>query len=208
MNNTPPAAFAADDSQTSHGAMSVDIAAYNTRLPLGNKMRRLLWNVVWLLLFRPSPRPLFAWRRYVLRGFGAKIGHRANIYPTAKIWGPWNLQMGDYSCLGPEVDCYCMAPIRIGDNATVSQYAYLCTGTHDISDPQMKLLALPIEIGASAWVCADVFIGPGVTLGEGAVAGARASVFKDVAAWTVVGGNPARFIKKRQLRADESKTTL
>lgn len=142
---------------------------------------------------------MFAWRRWILRRFGARIGKKANIYPTARIWGPWNLEMGDYSCLGPDVDCYCMAPIRIGRNATVSQYAYLCTGTHDISDPHMKLLAFPINVDDCAWVCAGVFIGPGVSLGQGAVAGARSSVFKDVEAWTVVGGNPAKFIKKRVL---------
>jgi putative colanic acid biosynthesis acetyltransferase WcaF len=93
-----------------------------------------------------------------------------------------------------------MDTIRLGRNATVSQYAYLCTGTHDISDPHMKLVTAPIIIGDSAWVCADTFIAPGVTLGEGAVAGARSSVYKDVEPWTVVGGNPAKFIKKRVLR--------
>lgn len=182
-------------------ASQVDVAGYSSRFPLGNKVRRLIWSTAWLLLFRLSPRPCFAWRRALLRAFGASIGKNANVYPTTKIWGPWNLEMGDYSCLGPDVDCYCMARITLGASATVSQYSYLCTGTHDISDPHMKLVSLPISIGEGAWVCADVFIGPGVTMGEGAVAGARASVFKDVEPWAVVGGNPARFIKKRVLQA-------
>jgi putative colanic acid biosynthesis acetyltransferase WcaF len=189
--------------ETPQSTMNIDIAGYSSRLPLANKVRRLVWNVVWLLFFRSSPRPLFGWRRWVLRCFGARIGTKASIYPTTKIWGPWHLEMGDYSCLGPDVDCYCMAPIRIGHNATVSQYAYLCTGTHDISDPHMKLVAYPINIGDGAWVCAGVFVGPGVTLGEGAVAGARSSVFKDVEPWAVVGGNPAKFIKKRVLRTSQ-----
>ncbi len=138
-----PADFDAAPNATSEAGTKVDIAGYNSRLPITNKLRRVVWNVAWLLLFRPSPRPFFAWRRWILGCFGARIGIKANIYPTAKIWGPWNLEMGEYSCLGPDVDCYCMAPIRIGNHATVSQYAYLCTGTHDISDPHMKLLALP-----------------------------------------------------------------
>lgn len=182
---------------------SVDIAGYQSHFSLRNKLRRLVWNVTGFFLFRCTPRPLFAWRRWILRCFGARIGQGANIYPTTKIWAPWNLEMGDYSCLGPDVDCYTMDKICIGANATVSQYSYLCTGTHDISDPYMKLLSAPITIGQSAWVCADVFIGPGVTLGEGAVAGARASVFKDVEPWTVVGGNPAKFIKQRVIHAHD-----
>lgn len=180
-------------------APTVDIAGYNTRFSLGNKFKRLGWNIAYLLLFRTSPRPLFGWRRFLLRCFGARIGHKANIYPTTKIWGPWNLVMADYACLGPDVDCYCMDTITIGANATVSQYAYLCTGTHDISDPHMKLQHSPITIGASAWVCADAFVAPGITIGEGAVVGARGCVFKNVEPWTVVGGNPAKFIKKRVL---------
>ena len=107
--------------------------------------------------------------------------------------------MGEYSCLSHFVDCYCVAPIKIGAHATVSQYSYLCTASHDIEDPQMPLVTAPITIGEGAWVTAGVFIGPGVTIGEGAVVGARSVVLKDVEAWTVVAGNPAKFIKNRQL---------
>lgn len=178
----------------------VDIAGYSTRFSLANKLRRLVWNVVWLTVFRCSPRPLFAWRRFLLRAFGAKVGKKANVYPTTKIWGPWNLEMGDYSCLGPDVDCYTMDVIKLGANATVSQYAFLCSGTHDITDPHMGLQTSPISIGQSAWVCARAFVGPGVTVGDGAVVGACAAVFKNVEPWTVVGGNPAKFIKPRVLK--------
>jgi len=103
-------------------------------------------------------------------------------------------------CLADRVDCYCVAPIRIGAHATVSQYSYLCSASHDFEDPRMPLTTAPIVIGDQAWVCADVFVGPGLTIGPGAVVGARSSVYRDVAPWTVVGGNPARFIKKRVLR--------
>jgi putative colanic acid biosynthesis acetyltransferase WcaF len=106
--------------------------------------------------------------------------------------------MGDYSCLSHDVDCYCVAPIKIGAHATVSQYSYLCAASHDCGDPLMPLITAPISIGQGAWVAADVFIGPGVVVGEGAVVGARSSVFKDVEAWTVVVGNPAKFLKRRE----------
>lgn len=110
---------------------------------------------------------------------------------------PWNLEMDEYACLAPQVDCYNAAKIIIGAHTTISQKAYLCAATHDIYKSHYPLITSPIIINDQAWVAADAFIGPGVTIGEGAVVGARASVFKDVEPWTVVGGNPAKFIKKR-----------
>lgn len=108
--------------------------------------------------------------------------------------------MGDHSCLGPHSDCYCVAPISIGDHTTVSQYAHLCAGSHDIEQTNMPLLTAPIDIGAQAWICAGAFIGPGVSVGEGSVVAARAVVFRDVDSWTVVRGNPASFVKNRALK--------
>lgn len=107
--------------------------------------------------------------------------------------------MGDHSCLSRNVDCYSVDKIRIGAHAIVSQYSFLCAASHDIKDPHLKLITKPITIGDGAWICADVFVGPGVTIGEGAVAGARAVVIEDVAPWIVVGGNPAKVIRKREL---------
>ncbi len=109
--------------------------------------------------------------------------------------------MGDHSCMSHYVDCYSVDKIRIGCHATVSQYSYLCTASHDIEDPHMPLVTAPISIGEGAWVTADVFIGPGVTIGDGAVVGVRSAVFKDVDPWTVVAGNPVKVIKKRLLKA-------
>ncbi len=176
---------------------------------LKNKLLRVLWGWVWLLLFRPSPRLLFGWRAMLLRLFGARIEHGAHIYSKVKFWAPWNLTMGPRSTLADDVDCYCVAPITLEAGATVSQYSFLCSASHDITDPAGALVTAPIVIKAGAWIFADVFIGPGVTIGEGAVVGARSSVYRDVEPWTVVGGNPARFIKKRELKktagAEEAK---
>lgn len=109
--------------------------------------------------------------------------------------------MGDHSCLSGKVDCYCVAPIHIGAHATVSQYSFLCAASHDIEQADMPLTTGPIDIADGAWIAADVFIGPGVQIGEGAVVGARASVFEDVEPWTVVAGNPAKLIKRRILQS-------
>lgn len=175
----------------------VNVSNYRDVHSTGNRVVRALWGVVWALLFRPSPRICHGWRRLLLRLFGARLGKGVHVYPSVKVWGPWHLRMGDHSCLAPYVDCSCVAPITIGEHATVSQYSYLCTGSHDFEQSDMPLITAPIVIEDQAWVCACVFVGPGVTVGEGAVVGARSVVVKDVEPWAVVAGNPAKYIKKR-----------
>lgn len=164
-------------------------ALQRTRLTWRNRLLRLLWNLVRGTIYRYSPTVLHGWRCFLLRCFGASIGQRAYPYPKARIWAPWNLTMGPGSCLADDVDCYCVAPIRLGAHATVSQYSYLCSASHDYRD-EMALVVAPIVIEAEAWVAADVFVGPGVTIGAGAVVGARSTVMADVEAWSVVAGSP------------------
>jgi putative colanic acid biosynthesis acetyltransferase WcaF len=165
-----------------------------------NKVARLLWRAIWLFLFRPSPASLRGWRRFLLRCFGARLGKGVKVMPSTRVWAPWNLTMGDEACLSHDVDCYNVAPIEIGAHATVSQYAFLCAASHDITDPRMALVRAPIHIGPAVWVCAGAYVGMGVTVGEGAVCAARAVVVRDVPPWTVVGGNPARAIGTRTLK--------
>lgn len=162
-----------------------------------NRIARAIWQFVWLLFFRTAPIPLHAWRRFLLRLFGAKIGKGAHPYPSARIWAPWNLTMGDYSCLANYVDCYCVDRIELGKYAIVSQYSFLCTASHDYSSSYFPLITAPIKIGERVWIAADVFVGPGVTIGSGAVIGARSSVFRDVSPWIVAAGSPAKPIKRR-----------
>lgn len=163
-----------------------------------NRLCRGAWSLVWLLLYRPSPRPLHGWRRFLLRCFGARIGAGAHPYPAAKIWAPWNLTMAAGSGLADHVDCYCVAPVHIGAGATVSQYTYLCTASHDIDAPGMPLIAAPIVIGDGAWVAAACFVGPGVRVGVRAVVGARSTVTRDVAPGAVVAGSPPRTLRLRK----------
>ncbi len=170
------------------------------RLSVGNKGGRALWSIVWLLLYRPTPRSFHRWRCLLLRLFGARIGKGVRAYQSSRIWAPWNLEMDDHSCLGDWVDCYCVDKIRIGAHATVSQYSYLCTASHDYEQADLPLVSAPITIGERAWVTADVFVGPGVTIGEGAVVTARSSVFSDIPVWTVARGNPAVPVRARKLR--------
>src|SRR5271165_2160713 len=121
---------------------------YQNRLSWVNRVGRASWGVVWAILYRPSPTPAFAWRRMLLRLFGAQIGEGAHPYPSCKVWAPWNLVMGEHSSLAPQVDCYNVAQIELGAFATVSQYAYLCGATHDYTKAAMPLVPKPIRIGA------------------------------------------------------------
>ncbi|AFD08012.1 acetyltransferase (isoleucine patch superfamily) [Solitalea canadensis DSM 3403] len=181
---------------------NIDLSKYKNHFSLKNKVARCIWNISYLLLFKPFFLNFFnKWRILLLKIFGAKIMWSTNVYSSAKIWAPWNLEMGEYACLGPYVDCYNQGKIKIGANTTISQKAYLCASSHDISDPSNPLILKPITIEDQAWIAADSFIGPGVFIRQGAVVGARSAVFKNVDAWTVVGGNPAVFIKKRELKS-------
>jgi putative colanic acid biosynthesis acetyltransferase WcaF len=164
---------------------------------LRNRLARLAWQLVYTLLFRPTPPPLHAWRRCLLRCFGAHIAAGCHIYSDARIWAPWNLHMAAKSCLGPRVICYSMAPIYLGERVVVSQGAHLCTGSHDYTSATFPLYAKPITIGSDAWICTEAFVGPGVQIGEGAVIGARAVAVRSQAAWMVCAGNPAIPLKPR-----------
>lgn len=166
-----------------------------------NRIARLVWTLVWMIFFRPTPRPFHAWRCFLLRLFGARLGKGVAVYQSARIWAPWNLEMADRSCLGDFVDAYSVDKIIIGEGAVVSQYSYLCTASHDYTEASRPLITAPIVIGSQAWVTADVFIAPGVTIGEGAVVTARSSVFSDIEPWVVASGNPCKAVRPRILRS-------
>jgi putative colanic acid biosynthesis acetyltransferase WcaF len=164
----------------------------------GELARRVLWGFG-RPMFRLSPRPFFAWRRFVLRCFGADIAEGVHFDSSAVICMPWNLSVGAWSAIGEAALIYNLGPVTIGARVTISQRAHLCAGSHDYARTDMPLLKPPIRVDDQAWVCADAFIGPGVTIGEGAVVGARAVATKDVPPWTVVAGNPAKVLKARKL---------
>lgn len=186
--------------------MKLDLARYRNRHTFRSKIARASWNLTWLVLFRTTPRwALNGWRCFLLRAFGAKIGRGVHVLPSCKVWQPWKLTVGEHSCLSEDVECYSVDQIVIGVQSVISQGAFLCCASHDISSPTMELTYKPITVGAQAWVAAKAFVGPGVTIGEGAVVGACAVVTRDVAPWTVVAGNPAKEVKKRTIRDQDEK---
>ena len=163
-----------------------------------NRMARALFGLVWALAARPTPPPLHGWRCWLLRRFGARIGRGVRLYASTIIWHPANLAIGDGATVGPRVRLYNQGRISIGARATISQDAHLCASTHDVSDRRFQLLLRPITVEDHAWIAADAFVGPGVTVGEGAVLGARAAAFRDLERWTIYSGNPARALKARR----------
>lgn len=174
------------------------LKAAGTRPPsVANRLGRFAFVVVWLLLARPTPPALHAWRRMLLRLFGAKIGRGAAIYGSAKVWAPWNLIMEPGACLAREVNCYNVAVVTLKRGCVVSQGAHLCSATHDFRAAGFPLTSAPIIVGEDAWVAAEAFVGPGVTIGKRAVLGARAVAVKGVPAATIAAGNPARIIGRR-----------
>jgi putative colanic acid biosynthesis acetyltransferase WcaF len=167
---------------------------------LGMKIRRVVWMLGGAMLFRWSFHNWYAWRRMILRAFGARVGPRVRVRPTVHIEMPWNLDLGEGAIVGDHAILYSLGMITLCPFSMVSQYAHLCAGTHDHTKRSLPLLRPPITIGRDAWVAADAFVGPGVTVGERSVVGARASVFKDVPPDVIVGGNPAKVLKARELR--------
>lgn len=178
-----------------------DLVKGKQRYALNIKFKRLLWSVIWNICIRPLPHfGCYKIINFWYRLFGTKIGKGSIIYPSAKVFMPWNLVVGDYTAVGQHVDVYNAAPIIIGDSCVVSERAYLCTASHNIQSPFHEQIEKSIVLGNRSWVAAEAFVGMGVNIGDGAVVGARSAVFKDVEPWTVVGGNPAKFLKKREIK--------
>lgn len=167
---------------------------------LRNRMERLIFMLVWGVAASWTPPPLHRWRVMILRLFGARIGRGVRIYGSTRVWHPARLVIGDAALIGPRVNLYNQGSITIGAEAVVSQGAHVCASSHDVRDPHFQLVLRPILIDDKAWVAAEAFVGPGVTVGEGAVLGARAAAFRDLAPWTIYGGNPAVALKPRVMQ--------
>jgi len=185
-SNNAPAAFEVPQ---------LDVAANRAarKYSRSEQTLRVLWSFGrWLIIL--SPHPCHAWRRLVLRLFGATVGREARIHSSTVVLMPWNFELGEWAAVGPEVFVYSLGKVRIGRRATVSYRTHVCAGTHDFTDPTLPLLKPAITIADDAWVGTDAFIGPGITVGRGAIVAARAVVVKDVEPYTVVGGHPAHNI--------------
>lgn len=174
------------------------------RLPDGFRGRSSwlvqLWWMVQDTIFRWSPQFMYGWRCFLLRLFGAKIGQNVLVRPTVRVTYPWKIRIGDYSWIGDDVVLYSLGEIEIGAHTVVSQKSYLCTGSHDFTKQTFEIYALPVKIGSQVWLATDVFVAPGVQIGDGVVVGARSTVFHDLPAGMVCYGNPAEPVRRRLIK--------
>jgi putative colanic acid biosynthesis acetyltransferase WcaF len=171
---------------------------------LKNRIGRVVWNFVYLVFFRFSPTPLHGWRTFLLRCFGAKVGRGVHVYPGAKIWAPWNLELHDECGIASGATLYSQNIITVGHRAVISQDSYICTGTHAYTLKGQPLITFPIIIEDHVWIAAGVFVSPGVTIGEGAVIGARSVVTKNMPQWMICAGHPCKPIKERIMKTGDN----
>lgn len=172
-------------------------------MPMKYKLKNMVWKFVNRTLFRFSPPILTIFRKYrvlLVRCFGGKIDWNASLHPTAIIDYPWNLRMGQKSSLGEKCWVYAMANISIGELSCIGKDTYLLTGSHDIERSTFDLITRPITIGNGCWVATASTVLPGVQIGDYSVIAAGSVVSKNVDSNTVVGGNPAKFIKHRIIK--------
>ena len=181
--------------------MAIDASQTRSGWSIKVQIARVLWGCLRPLFWSFWGRNLSSMRVAALRLFGARIGTPNLVCGGVRIWMPWNLIVGNGASIGQDVEIYNFARVTIGDNATISQYTLVCAASHDYTIPTMPLIMAPIVIGTDTWICARSFIGPGVTIGEGAVVGACAVVVKNIPPWSVCGGNPCIVIKARVMKA-------
>lgn len=165
---------------------------------LGNRLRRQLWSVAWILLYRPSPRIAHAWRASLLRCFGARLGPRCRFYPASRIWAPWNLTCEDSVWVSDRAELYNHAPMYLASHAIVSQDAFLCGATHNYNDPAFPVVSYSMRLGRYSWIAARAIVSPGVNVGDGAILGLGSLATTDLEPWSIYAGVPARKLKERE----------
>lgn len=199
--------IATEQNQTPHAITHRQASAFVSPWSRRQQIQMLLWEVCWTLLCRWTPKLLNPWRLFWLRRFGCRMMGTPFVHQRAKVQIPWNLILHDRACLGDGAVAYSLGLIEIGARATVAQEAYLCTGTHDFSDPDIPLITAKITIGEDAFVGARAFLLPGVTIGPGAVIGAASLVSKDMPPWTICMGQPCKPLKPRPVAPPTSPLT-
>jgi putative colanic acid biosynthesis acetyltransferase WcaF len=172
---------------------------------LSHRMARFVWQVVYLLFYRTSPRPLHAWRALLLRAFGAKLGPGCHFYPAGRVWAPWNLQCEDCCALADKAEIYNPSPVYLESHCIISQQAFICGATHDYNHPEFPMISYSMRLGAYCWICARASVSPGVNVGAGAVLGLGSVAYEDLEPWTVYNGVPAVKVKMRAAPAAAEK---
>lgn len=185
-------------------AQSIEVLPEKSPWTTKEKIGRAMWMLIGSKVFRLTFHNWYGVRRGLLRLFGATVEKDVRIRPGAHIEIPWNCTFKEGCSVGDRAIVYSLGHITIGRYAIISQYAHLCAGTHDFTDKRFTLIRDPIVIGDAAWISADAFVGPNVTVGDRAILGARASTYKDLEAGMIYAGNPAKLIRERTIRDEKA----
>lgn len=160
-------------------------------------------RVIWLLIgsffinsYFPSP---IIFKLILLRLFGAKIGKRNVIKPKVNIKYPWLLEIGNDCWIGEEVWIDNLAKVVIGNNVCLSQGSMLLTGNHDYSTESFDLKIGEIELENGVWIGAKAIVCPNVVCKDHAVLAVGSIAMKTLEPYSVYKGNPAEFIRKREI---------
>lgn len=182
--------------------MNVELAKSGPRdyRPGRSLAARAVWWWIEAALMRNPVVTSYRLKRTLLRRFGASVGAGVIIKPSVHIKHPWRLRIGDHCWIGERVWIDNLVDVDLADNVCISQDAYLCTGNHDWSDPRMGMTPAPIEVEHGAWIGARSTVGPGVTVGRGAVLTLGCVLLSDAEPQGIYAGNPAQRIGTRKLQ--------
>jgi putative colanic acid biosynthesis acetyltransferase WcaF len=164
------------------------------------RWKEFMWRLLQQGLFTIDWLKMYDTKRSILSCFGAQIEHGVVIKPNAKITFPWKLSIGANSWIGEEVWLLNLDRITIGANVCISQRSFLCTGNHNWSSRSFDLVTKPITVGNNVWICAHVFVGPGVVIGDNSVVTAGSVVTANLPPGMICSGNPCIPVKPRQVR--------
>ncbi|MBE9199426.1 MULTISPECIES: WcaF family extracellular polysaccharide biosynthesis acetyltransferase [unclassified Nodularia (in: cyanobacteria)] len=179
--------------------MRLDKYTLGSYTPGAPYWKQLLWYFLGSPLVESSWLPISSVKVGTLRIFGASIGQGVRIKPGVRVKFPWRLSLGDYVWIGEDTWIDNLADVTIESHVCLSQGVYLCTGNHNWSDPNFELKIAPIYLQESSWIAAKSVIGPGVTVGRGAVLTLGGVAAKSLASMTIYAGNPAQPIKERKI---------
>lgn len=183
--------------------MTVDLKLTSNRgyQPGRSYLIQALWLVVEGLTLQNPLVTSYAFKRWLLRQFGATIGRDVIIKPNVHVKFPWELEIGDNCWIGERSWIDNFVPVRIADNVVISQGAYLCTGNHDWGDPGMGRVLAPITVEPGAWIGAFTRIAPGLTVGREAVVTLGSVLLSDAKPSGIYRGHPAVRVGERRVRA-------
>ncbi len=184
--------------------MRLDRYTLGTYTPGAPYWQQLLWYFLGSPLVQSRWLAVSALKVWILRLFGAQIGQQVRIKPGLRVKFPWRLTVGDCVWIGEDAWLDNVAPITVEDHVCLSQAIYLCTGNHDWSHPDFRLIPAPIHIEQSSWIAAGAIIGPGVTVGRGAVLCLGSVAGRSLEPMTIYAGNPAQPIKQRVIKEGEN----